>query len=182
MTRPDWVLLARVVRPQGRRGEVLAELFTDFPEQFPHRKQIYLRTENSSAMQKTRVESYWLHKDRIVLKFAGVDSISAAEELRGYEVVVPVADRVPLEGDSVYVSDLLGLHVIDISGVGNADAGEIIDVEPEGSGPAMLVIRAEDGEELLIPFVRAYLRKIDMPAGRVEMELPEGLLAAQRPD
>jgi 16S rRNA processing protein RimM len=179
MTSPEWVLLARVVRPQGRRGEVLAELFTDFPEEFPRRKRVFLRS--GSAMQEARVESHWLHKGRVVLKFAEVDSITAAEELRGCEVVVPLAERVPLEGDAVYVSDLLGMHVIDTRR-GDADAGEITDVEPEGAGPAMLVIRTADGDELLIPFVRAYLRKVDTAAGRLEMELPEGLLVMQRPE
>jgi 16S rRNA processing protein RimM len=72
------------------------------------------------------------------------------------------------------------MHVIDISRGGAGDAGEITDVEPEGAGPAMLVIRTAGGDELLIPFVRAYLRKIDMAAGRLEMELPPGLLAMQR--
>jgi 16S rRNA processing protein RimM len=182
MTSPEWVLLARIVRPQGRRGEVLADIFTDFPERFGQRKQLFLRPPDGSAMRETRVESHWLHKERIVLKLFQVDSISEAEMLRGFEVVVPGSERIPLEGDAVYVSDLLGLHVIDTSRGGADDAGEIIDVEPEGAGPAMLVIRAADGEELLIPFVRAYLRKIDLTAGRLEMELPPGLLTMQRPD
>ena len=182
MSAPEWVLLARVVRPQGRRGEVLAEIFTDFPEQFPQRKRLFLRSPDGSTMRETRVESHWLHKDRIVLKFFQVDSISEAETLRGFEVVVPPEDRIPLEGDAVYVSDLLGMHIIDTGPDAAQDAGVIIGVEPEGAGPAMLVIRAADGEELLIPFVRAYLRKIDLAAGRLEMELPSGLLTTQRPD
>jgi 16S rRNA processing protein RimM len=182
MTPPEWVLLARIVRPQGRRGEVLAELFTDFPEEFSRRKRIFLRGADGSTLREARVESHWPHKGRIVLKFAEVDSMNSAEELRNVEVVVPLAERIPLEDDSVYVSDLLGMHVIDTREGTNVDAGEIIDVEPEGSGPAMLVIRGADGGELLIPFVRAYLKKVDMETGRLEMELPEGLLAAQRPD
>ena len=101
--------------------------------------------------------------------------------MRGWEVVIPLAERMPLEDDAVYVSDLVGMHVIDTSRDG-ADAGEITDVEPEGAGPAMLVIRTADGDELLIPFVRAYLRKVDLAAKRLEMELPEGLLAMQRPE
>ena len=181
MTSPEWVLLARVVRPQGRRGEVLAENFTDFPQEFSRRKRVFLRLGDSSAMRETRVESHWLHKGRVVLKFAEVDSITAAEELRGWEVVIPLAERMPLEDDAVYVSDLLGMHVIDTSRDG-ADAGEITDVEPEGTGPAMLVIRTADGDELLIPFVRAYLKKVDIAARRLEMELPEGLLSVQRPE
>jgi 16S rRNA processing protein RimM len=68
-----------------------------------------------------------------------------------------------------------------VSRGGFTDAGEITDVEPEGPGPAMLVIRTLAGEELLIPFVRAYLRKLDLEGKRLEMDLPEGLLAVQAP-
>lgn len=189
MTEPHaaWVLLARIVRPQGRRGEVLADIFTDFPEHFAGRK-LFLRPPAGArpdamreTMRETRVESHWLHKERVVLKFSQVDSIAEAETLRGYEVVIPREERMPLDGDAVYISDLLGVRVIDVSRGAAEDAGEITDVEPEGAGPAMLVIRTPAGDELLIPFVRAYLRKIDLEARRMEMELPLGLLAMQAP-
>ena len=182
MTVPHatWVLLARIVRPQGRHGEVLADIFTDFPEHFAERKRLFLRPP-VGALLDARVVSHWLHKGRVVLKFAQVDSIADAENLRGFEVVIPREERMPLEGDAVYVSDLLGVRVIDVSRGGAEDAGEITDVEPEGAGPAMLVIRTPGGDELLIPFVRAYLRKIDLEAKRMEMELPLGLLAMQAP-
>jgi 16S rRNA processing protein RimM len=178
-----WVLLARVVRPQGRQGEVLADIFTDFPEHFTRRKRLFLRSPGgrADAMQEAKVESHWLHKGRVVLKFSQVDSMLEAEKLRGYEVVTPREERMPLEGDAVYVSDLVGVRVIDVSHGGATDAGEITDVEPEGAGPAMLVIRTPAGDELLIPFVRAYLRKMDIEGKRLEMDLPVGLLAAQAP-
>jgi len=184
MTVPHaaWVLLARIVRPQGRRGEVLADIFTDFPEHFAQRKRLFLRPPaGPDTMREARVESHWLHKGRVVLKFSQVDSITDAENLRGFEVVIPREERMPLNGDAVYISDLLGVRVIDVSRGGAEDAGEITDVEPEGAGPAMLVIRTPAGDELLIPFVRAYLRKIDLEAKRIEMELPLDLLAMQAP-
>src|SRR5271155_2757581 len=176
-----WVLLARIVRPQGRHGEVLADIFTDFPEQFAQRKGLFLRPPAGSqaGLREAKVEVQWLHKGRVVLKLSHVDSIAGAEELRGYEVVTPREERMPLEGDAVYVSDLLGARVIDVSGGKAEDAGEITDVEPEGAGPAMLVLRNQAGDEVLIPFVRAYLRKMDIEGKRLEMELPEGLLATQ---
>jgi 16S rRNA processing protein RimM len=183
MTAPqaNWVLLAHIVRPQGRRGEVLADIFTDFPERFAQRKRLFLRPPAGDRldMREAEVESHWLHKGRVVLKFSRVDSIADAENLRGFDVVIPREERMPLQGDAVYVSDLLGLRVIDVSRGGAEDAGEITDVEPEGAGPAMLVIRAPDGAELLIPFVRAYLRKLDIEAKRLEMDLPPGLLTMQ---
>jgi 16S rRNA processing protein RimM len=107
--------------------------------------------------------------------------MAEAENLRGFDLVIPREERMPLSGDAVYVSDLLGVRVIDVSRGGSTEAGEITDVEPEGPGPAMLVIRTQAGEELLIPFVRAYLRKMDIEGKRLEMDLPEGLLAVQSP-
>ncbi len=179
-----WVLLARIVRPQGRHGEVLADIFTDFPDHFAQRKRLFLRSPAKShidAMREVKVVSHWLHKGRVVLKFAQVDSMSDAENLRGFDLVIPREERMPLSGDAVYVSDLLGVRVIDVSRGGSTDAGEITDVEPEGPGPAMLVVRSQAGDELLIPFVRAYLRKMDIEGKRLEMDLPEGLLAVQDP-
>jgi 16S rRNA processing protein RimM len=184
----EWVLLARIVRPQGRHGELLADIFTDFPQHFAERQGLFLRppaSAPSAAMSEARIDAHWLHKGRVVLKFSHVHSINDAEKLRGFEVVVSPQQRMPLEGDAVYVSDLVGCRVIDVSH-GAVDAGEIIDVEPEGAGPAMLVIRNASGrnasdEELLIPFVRAYLRRVDIEGKRVEMELPEGLLTWQAP-
>jgi 16S rRNA processing protein RimM len=179
-----WVLLAHIVRPQGRHGEVLADIFTDFPERFAQRKRLFLRPPakgHADAMREVKVVSQWLHKGRVVLKFAQVDSMAEAENLRGFDLVIPREERMPLSGDAVYVSDLLGVRVIDVSRGGFTDAGEITDVEPEGPGPAMLVIRTLAGDELLIPFVRAYLRKMDIEGKRLEMDLPEGLLAMQAP-
>jgi 16S rRNA processing protein RimM len=187
--REPWVLLARIVRPQGRRGEVLADIFTDFPERFAERKRLLLRPPAGTrpdTLREVRVESHWLHKGRIVLKFSQLDSMNEAENLRGFEVVIPREERMPLEGDAVYVSDLLGLRVMDVSRHGDSEgagqyAGDVTEVEPGGAGPAMLVLRTPAGEEALIPFVRAYLRKVDIEAGTLEMELPPGLLTMQAP-
>ena len=185
MVSPEtWVLLARIVRPQGRHGEVLADIFTDFPEHFAQRKRLFLRPPakgQTDAMREVKVLSHWLHKGRVVLKFALVDSVAEAENLRGFDLVIPREERMPLSGGAVYVSDLLGVRVIDVSRGGFIDAGEITDVEPEGPGPAMLVVRSPAGDEILIPFVRAYLRKIDLEGKRLEMDLPQGLLAVQTP-
>jgi 16S rRNA processing protein RimM len=177
-----WVLLAHIVRPQGRHGEVLADIFTDFPEQFAQRKRLFLRPPakgETDAMREAKVVSHRLHKGRVVLKFAQVDSMAEAENLRGFDLVTPREERMPLSGDAVYVSDLVGVRVIDVSRGGLIDAGEITDVEPEGAGPAMLVVRSQAGNEILIPFVRAYLRKMDLEGKRLEMDLPEGLLTVQ---
>jgi 16S rRNA processing protein RimM len=179
-----WVVLARIVRPRGRRGELLADLLTDFPESFAQRKRLFLRPENELSLEpprEVRLEAYWRSKERVVLKFAGIDSIDDAEKLRGSEVVIPIAERMPLGDDAVYISDLLGVRIIDVSRENPQDAGEILDVLPAGPGPAMLVVRCGSSPPALIPFVKAYLRRIDLAAKRIEMALPEGLLAIDAP-
>jgi 16S rRNA processing protein RimM len=172
-----WVLLAHIVRPQGRHGEVLAEIHTDFPESFARRKRLYLR--QGEAVREMMLDSHWLHKGRVVLKFNQVNSITEAETLRGCDVVIPREERVPLEDDAVYISDLLGARVIDTRGGGAVDVGEITGVVPEGTAAAMLEVFSPAGEELLIPFVRVYLKKIDLENNRLLMDLPQGLLEAQ---
>lgn len=182
--RADWTLLARLVRPQGRHGEVLAEILTDFPERFAERKRVFLLEQTpdartSKAAREAILERHWLHKGRVVLKFAGVDSIGEAEALRGLAVAIPASERAELTDDSVYISDLMGCRVIDLN---SKDLGEITDVDREA---AVLVVRAEGAktasEEILIPFAKAYLVKIDLEEKRVEMRLPEGLLEINAP-
>ena len=102
----NWVWLARIRRPQGRKGEVFAEILTDFPEKFAERRQVLAaarrdRVPGDRPPLRARVElaNHWLHKGGIVLHFAGVDSISAAEELKGLIVAVPQAERAPLAED-----------------------------------------------------------------------------------
>ena len=194
MTSTNWTLLARILRPQGRKGEVLAELFTDFPERFTTRPDIWLApngfSEGSGKMdantepQPAKVTHHWLpvgrNAGRIVLHLAGVDSISAAEQLGAKEVVVPSDLRMPLEDGAVYISDLVGCTVYDRAEV----LGAVEDVQfattPDGTrrlddAAALLVIQSPGRTELLIPFVNAYLREVDTAGRIIRMELPPGL-------
>lgn len=175
----DWVTLARLVRPRGLKGEVFADLLTDFPERFAERRRLFLRASAQSAPRESTLETYWLHKGRLVLKFAGVDSIEAAEPLRGHEVVIPRSERAPLEEDAVYIGDLAGCVFYDHTS--GTVVGEILDVDRESSNTPLIVVQPAEGGELLIPFAKAYLPRIDLEARRMEMTLPEGLLGLNAP-
>jgi 16S rRNA processing protein RimM len=174
----SWVRLAQVVRPQGRKGELLAELLTDFPERFAERRRLFLRSSEGAAPREVRLEEHWLHKGRLVLKLEGVESIEDAEPLRGHEVVIPRAERAPLDEDSVYIADLAGCMLYDRASDGVV--GEILGVDRESSNMPLIVVRAAGGE-LLIPFAKAYQPRIDLDGRRMEMTLPEGLLALNDP-
>jgi 16S rRNA processing protein RimM len=169
-----WTVLARIIRPQGRRGEVLAEVLTDFPERFADRRRLFLISSESSAafVREAALESYWLHKGRIVLQFARINSISDADTLRGLLVAIPASERAALTDDSVYIGDLIGCEIIDITD-GAATIGAVTDVDREAG---LLDVTTPGGEELLIPFAKAYLVKMDLAARRIEMRLPAGLL------
>ena len=204
----NWVWLARIRRPQGRKGEVFAEILTDFPEKFAERRQLWLLSASvrasvgapasvsvratsgahgpshlgtgepkpiDSQARPIELTNHWLHKGGIVLHFAGVDSISAAEELKGMLVAVPQTDRAPLAADETYIGDLIGCVLVDVAGAEAVTVGEIENVDRAGGAAPLLVVRGARGE-VLIPFAKSYLRRIDLEGKRVEMALPEGLV------
>ncbi|HEY1803886.1 MAG TPA: ribosome maturation factor RimM [Terracidiphilus sp.] len=194
----SWVWLARIRRPQGRKGEVFAEILTDFPEKFKERRQLWLlpsqdaktassaprlpaNASASSFPREIELTNHWLHKGGIVLHFAGVDSISAAEELKGIIVAIPRAERAALNDDEIYVGDLIGCALVDTAGAEPVTVGDIEDVDKSGGAAPLLVVRGVKGE-VLIPFAKSYLRRIDLAAKRVEMELPVGLVDLSEAD
>ena len=180
MTAPKqvekWVWLARIRHPQGRKGEAFADLLTDFPEKFVERRRLWLLSVGSTAPpREVELVNHWPHKGGIVLHFAGIDSISAAETLKGLTVAIPRSARAPLATDEVYIGDLIGCSVVDVAGAEPVLIGEIEEVDRTAGPVALLVVSGASGE-VLIPFAKSYLRSIDLEARRVEMALPEGLV------
>jgi 16S rRNA processing protein RimM len=190
---PSWIVLAHLLRPQGRKGEVLAELFTDFPERFESQKRVYLAAPGfdgeADDARAVEVMAFWLpvgkNQGRIVLHFAGIDSISDAESIAGLDVVVPREERLRLEDESVYISELIGCTVFD----GVRAVGVVEDVQfamtADGArrldeAAPLLTVVSPDGDEVLIPFAKSFLVSVDTEAKRIEMMLPEGLIEVNR--
>ena len=174
----EFITIARVLKPQGRRGEVAAELHTDFPERFAQRKRLYALATDGTR-RELELEAHWLHKDRVILKFRGMDSISAAEELAGCEIQVPAEQRVQLDAGTEYISDLVGCKVFEVSGQPQ-ELGLIADVL-FGAGEAPLLEVRGNGREFLIPFAEAYVKQLDRGNKRLEVVLPGGLLELDAP-
>ncbi len=186
----QWVWLARVRRPQGRKGEVIADLLTDFPEKFAQRRRLWLlpapavgsegashRAVTSNSLPTPReieLLEHWLHKGSVVLHFASVNSISDAETLSGMIVAVPREERAELAEDEIYIGDLIGCTLVDVSGE-PTPVGEVEDVDRTAGPVPLLVVRGVRGE-ILIPFAKSYLRKVDLQGRRIEMALPDGLV------
>ena len=227
----QWVWLARIRRPQGRKGEVFADILTDFPEKFTERRQLWLLKEqvaaasaqtkgsgqnpqisqppasvrlkgtgfspyvsqpkpagalapegnrpanspDSGTPREVTLANHWLHKGGIILHFSGVDSISAAEQLAGLIVAIPRAERATLADDETYIGDLIGCTLIDVASANQMPIGEIEGVDRTAGPVPLLIVRGSHGE-ILIPFAKKYLHKIDLEARRLEMALPEGLV------
>ena len=176
-----------MLKPQGRRGEVLADLHTDFPERFDERRDLSGLAPDGSR-RELRLEEHWVHKGGVVLKFAGVDSIDDAEKLAGIEVQVPREQRSELEAGATYVSDLVGSDVWD----GQRFLGRVAEVQFGAGEAPLLVVKlpvcaarrvgsCELSTEVLVPYAAEYVTKVDVANQRIDMQLPEGLLDVDAP-
>lgn len=123
--------------------------------------------------QRLEIERVWKHGSRFVFKFEGVDTISAAEQLRGAEVCIPLSERSELPDGEYYHSDLKGCEVVDAAS--RERLGRISAFVEEG-GNGLLEVKRSGGNELLIPFTSAICVEIDVARKRVAVKLPEGLL------
>ncbi|MFZ0283859.1 MAG: ribosome maturation factor RimM [Terriglobales bacterium] len=166
----EFITLARVLKVQGRRGEVLVEPHSDVPDRFRAGLELSALGKNE-ARRALRVEDLWPHKNRLVLKFAGVDSISGAEALVGSELQVPRGQRAQLEPGWSYISDLIGCVVLDQG----REVGRVADVR-FGAGEAPLLIVKAARKEHPIPYAEAYLQSVDLGRKEIRMLLPEGML------
>jgi len=171
----EFVTLARVVKTQGRHGEVAVELHSDVPDRFRPGLRLSALAKDE-VRRDLQVEELWPHKSYLVLKFAGVDSIDDAEPLVGCELQVPREQRAQLEPGWTYVSDLAGCMVFD----GGREIGRVDDVR-FGAGEAPLLIVKAGKKEYEIPFAEAYLEGVDLKQKQVRMRLPEGMLELDAP-
>ena len=166
----DLVLIARAVRTHGLKGEVVAELLTDFPERFEDLDEVILVS--PSGEHKTgSLQGFWFQKDRVVLKVGGYDDVDTAKELIGYEFAVPESDRVQLEADEFYDWELEGCTVK----VGDESIGQVRSVMKTG-GAEILVVADESGKEKLVPLASDIVVQIDRSAKTIVVDPPEGLL------
>ena len=196
----DWFPIARLLRPQGRRGELLADPLSDLPGLFDLPHDVVLAAADAAApapgAPTLRIEEHWLptgkNAGRIVLKLSGCDTISAAEALAGQQLLIPRSQLPPLDPGTFFVGDLLGCTVYDVTTSDNPAGdpiGTIVDLEfataPDGrtrledAAPLLSVelsTRTPPSEPVLIPFVLAWIDSIDIAARRITMHLPTGLL------
>jgi 16S rRNA processing protein RimM len=191
-----WVIVARIVRPRGNKGEVAAELLTDFPQRLTQLHEVFLSASggaDGAEPRVARVKCCWLsqnHQGQIVFHFEGSDSIAEAEKLRGLDVLLPIEQRVKLTSGQYFVDDLVGCAVFEncvapssvasspcAIGAAPVLLGTVRDVQFTGedvSGTPILAIETSGGE-LLVPLAEDICKRIDTVARRIDVILPEGL-------
>src|SRR5438309_239329 len=173
----EFITLARVVKTQGRHGEVAAEVHSDVPGRFAEGMKLFALGKAQDTRRELQVEDLWPHKGLLVLKFRGVDSMNDAELLIGSELQVPITERAELERGWTYVSDLIGCTLFDHA----REIGRIEDVQ-FGAGEAPLLIVANSaGKKFDVPLAEAYLESVDIAQRQVRMNLPEGMLEINAP-
>lgn len=176
----DFVTIAKLAKTQGRHGELAAELFTDFPERFEQRRELWAWF-GGGERRAMVLEGFWPYRDRVVLKFKGYDSISEAETLLGAEIQIRREQREDLKDGATYVSDLMGCAVAAASGDEPLrELGTVTDLT-FGAGEAPLLEVKNGTKEFLIPWVERFVTKMDLGARRIELKVPEGLLDLDAP-
>jgi 16S rRNA processing protein RimM len=168
----DLVLVGRVVKPQGRHGEVAVLPLSDRPDRFPALRRAFVPAPGGGA-REVRVLRSWPHKGRFVLAIEGVTSIDEAEALRGLELRIAEEDLAPLPEGSYYHHQLRGLRVEDEAG---AEIGVVEDVVETGAEARVLVVRGPGGETLL-PFAAGFVKAVDLAGGRLVAVRPEYVVA-----
>jgi len=168
-----FLAVARVLRPQGRRGEVLAELLTDFPARLRELRQVFLEDPEKDS-HPVQVENVWSHKKGVVIKFLGVDSIASASRLKGRHVLILAEERMPLPPNHYYLWELQGCQVVAEQRGRRVEVGTVTDIEPTG-GVDVLHVATSRGE-VLIPLAQAICTKIDTQARTIVIDPPEDLL------
>lgn len=175
--------MARILRPWGRRGEVAAEILTDFPERLITMREAWLASERSAA-RPVIVLSCRVHLGQAIFHFEGVNTISDAERIRGLEVQVPLAERVSLDAGRYYITDLIGCQVWPL--MAETPLGVVEDVQRAGAEgnsvhpESWVLVAKAAGRELLIPLAAEICTRIDTAAKRIEVRLPEGLVELNR--
>ena len=168
--KPSFITIARIARTRGNRGEILADLYTDYPDRFDALEEVWLEFDDGRR-QRMALENTWVHMGRRVMKFAGVDTISSAEGFVGCWVEIPADQAVQLPEGTYFDHDLVGCAVVDTHGVQLGVVKGILRI----AGNAQLVVQGSDREHL-IPAVADICVRISIGEKQILVDPPEGLM------
>ena len=166
----DLVTIAKLVKTRGLRGELVADILTDFPERFEGLKEVFAVSPNGETSE-LEIENFWFQKNRIVFKFVGYDSIEASETLRNCEISIAEDEAVELDADEFYDWQLQDCAVETIEGLKLGKVKEVL-----RTGGTEILVVAGEAKEYLIPFAETICREVDIENKLIKVDAPEGLL------
>jgi len=167
LSETSTVVVARVLKARGRRGEVAVQDLCDADEIFESGRT--LRFEQADEARELKIEESWRHQGRLILKFVGVETISDAEELKGWEARMPAGNLPPTEEGEHYYFELIGCEVLE-----NGTERPLGRVEAIQEPGGQIVLEVVSGKrEILIPY--PLIVEVDVPGKRILAELPDGL-------
>ncbi|HKO45415.1 MAG TPA: ribosome maturation factor RimM [Pyrinomonadaceae bacterium] len=167
----ELIIVARAVRTRGLKGELVAELLTDFPERF-EKVSTLVGVSPEGQRKELELEGYWFQNERVILKFKNYDSIESANALVGFVVGVPESERVELSDSEFYEWQLSGCLVENTEG---QTIGTVREVMRTG-GVELLVVDGGAQHEYLIPMAGDIVLNVDIPGKKILIDPPEGLL------
>ncbi|MBC8031992.1 MAG: 16S rRNA processing protein RimM [Pyrinomonadaceae bacterium] len=167
----ELITVARATKTRGLKGELVADLLTDFPERFETVSRVF-GIGPKGERQELELENYWFQNDRVVLKFSGYDNVDSAKALVGFTFALPEEERVELPDDEFYDWELEGCLVETNAG---SSVGKVSRILRTG-GVELLVVEDADRSEHLIPMAESIVVSIDISSKRILIDPPEGLL------
>jgi 16S rRNA processing protein RimM len=168
---PEDVVIARIVKARGIRGEVACVLETDFPERFSSLEEVTVLMPDGARL-RLRLEDHWFHNQRLILKFEGYDTMTAAQGLAGGRLVIADADVEPLVEGQYLEREVVGSEVV----TGDGKRVGLVTRVMRTGGTDLLVLEGVDGREKLIPFADVICTDVDLAAKRITIDPPDGLL------
>ncbi|MCG8401972.1 MAG: ribosome maturation factor RimM [Firmicutes bacterium] len=165
----QYIDIGKIVNTRGHRGEVRVLPLTDFPERFLGMKSVLLEIEG--RVEARAVEKTYKHGKFVIIKFAGIDDMDAAQSLKNTFLKITREELTSLPEDSYYIFDILGLEVYT---TGDRHLGRVKDVIQTGAND-VYVVEGASPRPLLIPALRRVVLDINIKEGKMVVELPEGL-------
>ena len=164
--------VGKIVNTHSLKGEVKVISSTDFEEERFKKGSKLLITRGNQLIREVVVQSYRNHKNFLLVKFEGIDSVEEAEKLKNLQIKIDLDEVGELEENEFYFHQIIGCEVFDEN---DKNLGEIIDILTPGANDVW-VIKGENGKEILIPYIEDVVKKIDITSKKVNIEVMEGLI------
>jgi 16S rRNA processing protein RimM len=165
----EYLQIGEIVNTHGLKGEVKVIPLTDSQERFDELDWVYL--DRNGSLDKLDIESIKHIRNSVILKLKGVDTVEAAEAMKGLFLIVHRKDAVKLPSHSYFICDILGSEVRDMAGT---SYGKLTEVLHTGSND-VYVVKNDDGREILLPALKSVIREVSVESGIIKVVIPEGL-------